>query len=63
MSLSAWQIGLHWTWLHATVILGAVLIALALAAGLFLSEKLNYALFKFASLYMLSVMALIIAGA
>lgn len=62
MSLAAWQIGLPFVWLHATVALGAVLIALALAAALFPSNKLTHILFKSASLYMLAAMALIIAG-
>ena len=63
MSLAAWQIGLPWGWLHATVALGAVLIALAVAGAVFPSSRLNHVLFKCASLYMLGAMALIIVGA
>jgi protoheme IX farnesyltransferase len=62
LSLAAWQIGLTFVWLHATVALGAVLIALALAAALFPSNRLTHILFKAASLYMLAAMGLIIAG-
>lgn len=63
ISLSAWQIGLCWGWLHATIIMGAVMIALALGAAILPSSKLNHILFKSASLYMLIVMILIITGA
>ncbi len=62
ISLSAWQIGLCWGYLHATVILGAMMILLAVGAAIFTTSKLNHILFKSASLYMLVVMILIIIG-
>jgi protoheme IX farnesyltransferase len=63
ISISAWQIGLLWGWLHSTVALGAILIGLALAATIYPSSKLNFALFKFASVYMLTAMSLLVLGA
>jgi protoheme IX farnesyltransferase len=63
ISISAWQIGLPFGWLHSTVALGAILIGLALAATVFPSSKLNFALFKFASVYMLTAMCLLVLGA
>jgi protoheme IX farnesyltransferase len=63
ISVSAWQIGLAWAWLHSTVALGALLIGLALTATVFPSSKLNYALFKFASIYMMTSMSFLILGA
>jgi protoheme IX farnesyltransferase len=63
ISTSAWLIGLPWVWLHSTVALGAILIGLALAATFYPSSKLNFALFKFASVYMLTAMSLLVLGA
>jgi protoheme IX farnesyltransferase len=62
MLLAMWQIGLHVHYLHAAVGMGMVLLGLATASTLYPSPKLDFGLFKFASLYMLSAMGLIIAG-
>jgi protoheme IX farnesyltransferase len=63
MLLAMWQIGLDWGYLGAAIGLGAILLGFAAASALHPSPKLNYALFKMASLYMLGCMGLIIAGA
>lgn len=62
MALAAWEIGVRSYSLVALLVLGAALLALALASLLRRSPRLDLALFKLASLYMLGSMALIIAG-
>jgi protoheme IX farnesyltransferase len=62
MTAAAGLIGLKLGCMHLTIGLGGVLIGLAVAAMLAPSARLNFGLFKFASLYMLGAMALIIAG-
>ncbi len=62
MLLAAWEIGLPWRWMHIAVWLSAGLLAAAAASAANRSPKLNFALYKFASLYMLSVMMLIVLG-
>lgn len=63
MLFTCWQIGLHVKSLHASLALGAVLVALTLAGLVRPSSRLNVGVFKFASLYMLGSMVAIIAGA
>lgn len=62
MALAATEIGVRSYSLVALLVLGAALLALALASLLRRSPRLDLALFKLASLYMLGSMALIIAG-
>lgn len=62
MLLATWQIGLEWGFLRAAFGLGVVLVGFALASALHHSPRLNFALFKMASLYMLGSMGLIMAG-
>jgi protoheme IX farnesyltransferase len=62
MLLAMWQIRLGWSYLWAAIGLGALLVGFAAASVLYPSPKLNFALFKMASLYMLGSMGLIIVG-
>lgn len=55
-------IEVHTTSLHAAISLGVMLVTLTIASLLFPSSKINFSLFKFASLYMLGTMALILLG-
>jgi protoheme IX farnesyltransferase len=62
MSLAAWQIGLPAGYFHLALWLGVALFLVALASLVQRSPQLNFALYKFASLYMLGAMALIMFG-
>ena len=62
MLLAAWQINLPWGYFHLAAGLSALLLALTLTSILHRSPKLNFALYKFASLYMLGSMGLIMLG-
>lgn len=62
MLLATWQIGLGRGYLHAAIGLDAMLLGLAAGSVLHRSPKLNFALFKMASLYMLGSMGLIMLG-
>jgi protoheme IX farnesyltransferase len=62
MLLAAWHIGLAWGYLHLALWLGVALLAFTLLSLLRQSPRLNYALYKLASLYMASSMALIALG-
>jgi protoheme IX farnesyltransferase len=62
MLLAAWLIGLRWGYLYATLGLGVVLLGFALVSLLRASPKLNFALYKMASVYMLTAMVLIMVG-
>ncbi len=59
MVLAAWLIGLNAGAFHALIVLSIALIFLATTSAFRPSERLNFALFKFASLYMLGSMILI----
>jgi len=63
MLLATWQIGLDWGPLRAAAGLGTILLVIAVASVLHRSPKLNFLLFKMASVYMLGTMGLIMAGA
>ena len=63
MLLAASQIGLPWGYFHLALWLSGALLILVLTSVLHHSPKLNFALYKFASLYMLGAMALIMLGA
>lgn len=58
MGVSAYGIGLSWGYLRLMAVLSIGLLALALASLLRPSERTNFGLFKYASLYMLSAMLL-----
>jgi len=62
MALAVWQIELHIKCVYADIGLGATLVLFTLISLAFPSSKLNFALFKFASLYMLGSMGLIMVG-
>ena len=62
MALAAWQIGLEWGYFYTILALGTVLIGLALVSVMRSSRRLNFALFKMASVYMLAATLAIIAG-
>ncbi len=62
MTVAAWQIGLSARCLHATISLGVGLVGFTMVSLIFPSPKLNFGVFKFASLYMLGSMGLIIVG-
>ena len=63
MGLSAYGIGLTWGYLRLMAVLTGGLIFLAIASILRPSDKVNFGLFKYASLYMLSAMVLLAATA
>jgi protoheme IX farnesyltransferase len=58
IAVAGWGIGMTWGYLRILIVLSAGLLALALTTMLRPSEKVNYGLFKYASLYMLSSMLL-----
>lgn len=58
IGLASWGIGMTWGYLRLLSVLSAGLLVLALSAVMRPSEKLNFGLFKYASLYMLSSMLL-----
>ena len=62
MSVVVWTIGLHANCSYAVAGLGGLLVVLTFGALFYPSSKLNYGVFKFASVYMLGTMLLIIAG-
>ncbi len=63
MTAAAWLIELQAGCLYATISLGTVLAGLTIVGLLFPSPKLNFGIFKSASLYMLGSMILIMLGA
>ena len=62
MLFAASRIGLPWGYFHLAAWLSGLLLIVALTSMLHRSPKLNFALYKFASLYMLGAMALIMLG-
>ena len=62
MLLAAWQIALPARYLHLAFALGVMLLGFTLTSIIRRSDKLNFGLYKMASLYMLGSMALIIVG-
>ena len=62
MILASFHIGMPWRYFHLALWLGAILLVITLASALRHSPKLNFALYKFASLYMLGSMILIMIG-
>ncbi len=62
MVVAAWLIGVRAGILQALLVLSVALLLLALTSAFRSSERLNFALFKFASLYMMGSMLLIAWG-
>ncbi len=62
MLFAAWHIGVPWRYFHIAFWLGVVLLGFTGASILRQSSKLNFALYKLASLYMLGSMLLIAVG-
>lgn len=62
MALAVWLIELRAGCVHATIALGVVLSVLTAFSLFFPSPKLDFSIFKFASVYMLTAMILIIVG-
>jgi len=58
MGIAAWGIGMSWGYLRLLCVLSAGLLVLALTLIFRPSERINFGLFKYASLYMLSSMLL-----
>jgi len=63
MGLSAYGIGLTWGILRLMAVLAGGLLFLAIVSIFRPSDRVNFSLFKYASLYMLSAMALLAAAA
>ena len=63
MGIAAYGIGLTWGYLRLMAVLTGGLLFLAMASILKPSEQVNFGLFKYASLYMLSAMVLLAAEA
>jgi protoheme IX farnesyltransferase len=63
MLLASYNIGLPWRFFHLALWLSALLMMVTLASVFRRSPKLNFALYKFASFYMLGSMVLIMIGA
>jgi heme o synthase len=60
IGLAAYGVGMTWGYLRMLIVLSAGLLTLAAGSILRPSERANFGLFKFASLYMLSSMLLIV---
>jgi protoheme IX farnesyltransferase len=63
MGAASYGIGMTWGYLRVLIVLSAGLFVLAVSSILRPSIKLNFGLFKYASIYMLSSMVLLLAGA
>lgn len=62
MLTATWLIGLDWGYLRAATGLGTILLGFTVVSIIHQSPKLNFVLFKMASLYMLGSMGLIMVG-
>lgn len=60
MGFGAWGIGMAWGFLRLLGVLSAGLLTLAVAITFKPSERVNFGLFKYASLYMLAAMILVV---
>ena len=63
MGIASYGIGMTWGYLRLLIILSSGLLLLALWSLLRPSQRLNFGLFKYASLYMMSSMLLVLAEA
>ena len=62
MTGAAWGIGMSWGFLRLLGVLSAGLLLLAAAVTIRPSERVNFGLFKYASVYMLTVMIIVAIG-
>lgn len=62
MLLAAWHIRIPWNYFHIVLWLSGALLGITLFSSLRRSSQLNFALYKFASLYMLGAMMMIMLG-
>lgn len=62
IGVAAYGIGMTWGYLRVMIVLSSGLLLLAIGSLLKPSERLNFGLFKYASLYMLSSMLLMVAA-
>lgn len=60
IGIAAYGVGMTWGYLRLLVVLSAGLLSLAAGSLIQPSERVNFGLFKYASLYMLSSMLLIV---
>jgi hypothetical protein len=63
MGMSAVGLGMAWGYLRVLAILGVGLFVLALSSVIKPSARLNFGLFKYASIYMLGSMLLVVIEA
>jgi protoheme IX farnesyltransferase len=63
MGIASYGIGMTWGYLRVLIVLSLGLLALATWSLLRPSQRLNFGLFKFASIYMMSSMLLVMVGA
>jgi len=62
MGLAAWSIGMDWGFLRLLAVLSVGLFTLAVAVTARPSERASFGLFKYASVYMLAAMILVVMG-
>jgi len=62
MGVAAYGVGMTWGYLRLMAVLSSGLLILAVSSTVRPSERVNFGLFKYASLYMLSSMLLLFAG-
>jgi heme o synthase len=62
MGLAAWGIGMDWGFLRLLGVLSVGLLLLAAATTFRPSERVSFGLFKYASMYMLAAMILVVIG-
>ena len=63
MGLAGWGIGMDWGFLRLLVVLSSGLLVLSAATLYRPSERVNFGLFKYASVYMLAAMLLVVIAA
>jgi len=63
MGIAAYGVGLSWGFLRLIVVLSGGLLILAIGSMIRPSERTNFGLFKYASLYMLLAMVMLVAEA
>jgi protoheme IX farnesyltransferase len=63
IGIAAYGIGMDWGYLRLMAVLSAGLLLLAVGSAMRPSEKINFGLFKYASLYMLSMMIVLVITA
>ncbi len=63
LAVAAYEIGISWGYLRVLIVFAAGLFILAISSVARPSKRLNFGLFKFASLYLIASMFLIVLGA